>query len=78
MKEETRTDDENDDGDASAPALELSDLERNLARIRVMLEQKYSNDRDSCFSYVCPNGFKLRLTPFMMREWSLAIVSVLA
>lgn len=71
------SDNENDlEDDTSAPTAELSELERNLARIRVLLEQKYSNNQDNCFSYVCANGYKLRLTPFMMREWALAIVRV--
>lgn len=78
LQEENGSENENEnDGDMLAPTGELSELERNLARIRVLLEQKYVNDRENCYSYVCANGYKLRLTPFMMREWAMAIVRLL-
>ena len=63
-----------ENAEPAAPASELSDLDRNLARIRVMLEKKYASEKDGGFSFVCADGAKLRLTPFMMREWCIAIV----
>jgi hypothetical protein len=63
-----------DNTQPAAPTSELSDLDRNLTRIRLMLEKKYASEKDSGFTYVCADGSKLRLTPFMMHEWCIAIV----
>jgi hypothetical protein len=54
---------------------ELSPLDRELARNRQMLEQKYGNDGDNSFSYVDPvTGQTIQLTPFMLKEWARAMV----
>lgn len=63
-----------DNAQPAAPTVELSDLDRNLARIRLTLEKKYASEKDGGFAYVCADGAKLRLTPFMLREWCIAIV----
>ena len=54
---------------------EISDLDRELARLRVLLEKKYGSDDDSGFTYICDDNYKLSLTPLMMREWAMAMVS---
>jgi hypothetical protein len=58
----------------AAPTLELSDLDRNLARIRLMLEKKHTDEKEGRFAYVCADGNKLCLTPFMLCKWCIAIV----
>jgi hypothetical protein len=78
LQEENRSENEyKNDGDMLAPTGELLELECNLTRIWVLLEQKYVNDCENCYSYVCTNGYKLWLTPFMMQEWALAILSLI-
>jgi hypothetical protein len=65
------------DGDKSesGPTADLSELDHNIARIRLKLEKRYGNRNDKSYTYEASDGIKIRLTPFMMREWSLAIVS---
>lgn len=65
------------DGEANASTslTDLSELDRNLARIRVLLESQYANAKEGSCTYVCADGAKLRLTPFMIHKWCIAIVS---
>ncbi|THU81207.1 hypothetical protein K435DRAFT_873584 [Dendrothele bispora CBS 962.96] len=50
---------------------ELSNLERELARIRGLLEEKYRSDHDNTFAYPDPvSGELWPLTLFMMKEWA--------
>lgn len=51
-----------------------SDLDRQLARFRVLLEKKWGNDHDNTFTYIYPDGTTLRLTPHMIKEWARALV----
>ena len=46
-----------------------------MARLRGLLEKKYANDHDSGYTYIDPVTSDLvPLTPFMMTEWSRAMV----
>ncbi|KAJ7692826.1 hypothetical protein B0H16DRAFT_1398800 [Mycena metata] len=48
----------------------LSELERELARLRGILEKKYQNDHDAGFTYIDPDtGEAHPLTPQMMKVW---------
>jgi len=49
-------------------------LERELGRIRGVLETKYANPTDGGYTYVTNEGEKVPLTPGMMSEWARAIV----
>ncbi|KAJ7729561.1 hypothetical protein B0H16DRAFT_1330360, partial [Mycena metata] len=52
----------------------LSNLDRELARLRGKLEQKYQNDHDVGFTYIDPDsGTSVPLTPQMIKEWCCAI-----
>ncbi|KAJ7686295.1 hypothetical protein B0H17DRAFT_1204353 [Mycena rosella] len=52
----------------------LSDLERELARLRMKLEKEYQNDHDAGYTYIDPNtGEACPLTPQMMKEWCRAM-----
>ena len=73
-RDNTSDTEQTENADPVAPASDLSDLDRNLVRIRILLEKQYANEKDGGFIYVCADGTKLRLTPFMMREWCIAIV----
>ena len=55
---------------------ELTPLDQNLAQLRKKLEQKYGNDNDETFTFICSDGFKLPLTPQRMLEWAIAIVCI--
>ncbi|THU99294.1 hypothetical protein K435DRAFT_855855 [Dendrothele bispora CBS 962.96] len=58
---------EDDDQDDS----ELSQIDRQLARFRGLLEAKYGSDQDNTYAYPDPvTGNMVPLTPFMMKEWS--------
>ncbi|KAF8799455.1 hypothetical protein BYT27DRAFT_7223729 [Phlegmacium glaucopus] len=48
-------------------------VERELGRIRMLLEKKYANDSDSGYTYTAGDGEKVPLTPAMMSEWVRAI-----
>jgi len=56
---------------------DLTDLDRDLARIRGLLEQKWANDEDAGFSFIYTDGTRLPLTPHMLFQWALAIVSLI-
>ena len=46
-----------------------------LARLRGLLEKKYSNDHDAGYTYIDPvTSDSVPLTPFMMKEWARAMV----
>ncbi|KAJ7787718.1 hypothetical protein B0H14DRAFT_3579312 [Mycena olivaceomarginata] len=48
----------------------LSDVERELARLRRKLEKKYQNDHDAGYTYVDPDTAEsFLLTPQLMKEW---------
>ena len=54
-----------------ATALDLS-----LARFRSMLEKKYGSDnKPGHYVYICADNTELPLTPFMMHQWAIALVS---
>ncbi|KAG6819389.1 hypothetical protein H0H93_012295, partial [Arthromyces matolae] len=48
-------------------------LEQELGRLRGLLEDKYQNPNDAGYTYICDNGDRLPLTPFMMKEWARAL-----
>ncbi|KAJ7879256.1 hypothetical protein B0H14DRAFT_2566855 [Mycena olivaceomarginata] len=48
----------------------LSDLEKELARLRGKLEKKYQNDHDAGYTYIdSETGESYLLTPQMIKEW---------
>ncbi len=50
-------------------------MDSQLAHLRGLLEKKYANDHDSGYTYIDPVTSDLvPLTPFMMTEWSRAMV----
>lgn len=52
----------------------VTDLEKQLAHFRILLEKKWGNDHDNSFTYIYPDGTPLPLTPHMIKEWARAIV----
>ena len=52
-----------------------TEYNRQLARIRRLIENKYGNQNDQTLVYSFPDGYKLRLTPVMVKEWARHIVS---
>ena len=58
----------------------LSKVDLELARCRQLLEVEYENDHDAGYTYIdkTPGGTgnSFTLTPFMMKEWSRAIVHI--
>jgi hypothetical protein len=61
---------DNDDEDAELYNTDgLSDLDRELARLRGKLEKKYQNDHNAGYTYIDPRtGASYALTPQMMKE----------
>jgi hypothetical protein len=59
----------------------LSKLDLELARCRRLLEVEHRNDHDAGYTYIDKTpggkGDSFPLTPFMMKEWSRAIVRIL-
>ena len=53
---------------------QLSDMETTLARIQIKLVKKYQRDDNEGISYRYNDGSLLKLTPFLIKEWSHAIV----
>ncbi|KAJ7886942.1 hypothetical protein B0H13DRAFT_2342680 [Mycena leptocephala] len=52
----------------------LSDVERELARLRRKLEKEYQNDHDAGYTYIDPDtGESYLLTPQLMKEWCRAM-----
>ena len=49
-------------------------MERELGRLRGLLEKKYANPADSGYTYITNDGEKVALTPSMMSEWARAVV----
>jgi len=49
-------------------------MERELGRLRGLLEKKYANPTDSGYTYITNDGEKIALTPSMMSEWARAAV----
>jgi hypothetical protein len=85
------SDDESDDGDPSdvsalfvLTVMELilaqnsnglTKIDLELARLRGLLEKKYSNDHDAGYTYIdSVTSDSVPLTPFMMKEWARAMV----
>ncbi|KAJ7098942.1 hypothetical protein C8R44DRAFT_642692 [Mycena epipterygia] len=66
---------DNEDEDAGLyDANGLSDLERELARLRGKIEKKYQNDHNAGYTYIDPKtGTSHPLTPQMMKEWCRAM-----
>lgn len=55
----------------------LTKIDSELARLRCLLEKKYSNDYDAGYTYIDPvTSDSVPLTPFMMKEWARAMVSL--
>jgi hypothetical protein len=53
----------------------LTKVDSELARLRGLLEKKYSNDHDAGYTYINPISLdSIPLTPFMMKEWARAMV----
>ncbi|THU92033.1 hypothetical protein K435DRAFT_800797 [Dendrothele bispora CBS 962.96] len=53
---------------------ELSHMDRELARFRGLLENKYKSDSDNTYAYPDPvTGDPVLLTLFMMKEWARAM-----
>ena len=56
----------------------LTKVDSELARLRGLLEKKYSNDRDAGYTYIDPVTLESHaLSPFMLKEWSCTMVSCL-
>lgn len=54
----------------------LTKTDSELARLRGLLEKKYSNDYDAGYTYIDPvTSDSIPLTPFMMKEWARAMVT---
>jgi len=54
----------------------VTDLEKQLAHFRMLLEKKWGNDHDNSCTYVYSDGTSLPLTPHMIKEWARAIVQL--
>ena len=55
----------------------LSKIDHELARFRGLLEKRYANDHDAGYTYIDPvTGDSTPLTPYMMKEWARAMVSI--
>jgi hypothetical protein len=54
----------------------VTDLEKQLAHFRMLLEKKWGNDHDNSCTYIYPDGTPLPLTPHMIKEWARAIVQL--
>lgn len=53
----------------------LTRIDSELARLRGLLEKKYSNDYDAGYTYIDQvTSDPIPLTPFMMKEWARAMV----
>jgi hypothetical protein len=52
----------------------LTDLEKQLAHFRMLIEKKWGNDNNNSCTYIYPDGTSLSLTPHMIKEWARAIV----
>jgi hypothetical protein len=54
-------------------------FEASIAKRRRKLEKKYGigHDGSGPYIYTFSDGFKLPLTPLMLREWAIALVSLL-
>ncbi|KAJ6586487.1 hypothetical protein DFH09DRAFT_1075410 [Mycena vulgaris] len=69
---------DNEDGDGEEAGLYngdgLTDLERELARLRGKLEKHWQNDHDAGYTYIDPRmGESYPLTPQLMKEWCRAM-----
>ena len=56
----------------------LTELEKSIAKRRCKLEKKYATRPGGTapYIYTYQDGARLTLTPFMLREWAIALVSV--
>ena len=53
----------------------LTKIDSELARLRGLLEKKYTNDHDAGYTYIdSVTSDVVPLTPFMMKEWACAMV----
>lgn len=53
----------------------LTKIDSELARLRGLLEKKYSNDFDAGYTYIDPvTSDSIPLTPFIMKEWARTMV----
>ncbi|KAG6913277.1 hypothetical protein DXG01_008213 [Tephrocybe rancida] len=66
---ESGSDDSGNGKDADEPL----QLERELGRLRGLLEDKYRNPHDAGYTYRTDDGDLLPLTPGMMKEWTRAL-----
>jgi hypothetical protein len=64
-----------EDEDEILQANGITELEKQLAHFRVLLEKKWGNELDNSCTYIYPDGTLLPLTPHMIKEWARAIVS---
>jgi len=56
----------------------ITELESQLARFRILLEKKWGHDHDNSVAYYpLDASYSLPLTPYMLKEWARALVSIL-
>jgi hypothetical protein len=48
----------------------LTDLEKQLAHFRMLIEKKWGNDNNNSCTYIYPDGTSLSLTPHVMNPGS--------
>ncbi|KAI0690475.1 hypothetical protein BC835DRAFT_1510192 [Cytidiella melzeri] len=66
--------DKADESDNERPNMgDMDALESALAEYCVLLEKKYSNERDGGFTFTYNSGYQLKLSPIMLKEWSIAL-----
>ncbi|KAI0689260.1 hypothetical protein BC835DRAFT_1522117 [Cytidiella melzeri] len=66
--------DKADESDNERPNMgDMYALKSALAGYRVLLEKKYSNERDGGFTFTYNSGYQLKLSPIMLKEWSIAL-----
>ncbi|KAF8173099.1 hypothetical protein BJ912DRAFT_1065367 [Pholiota molesta] len=82
VKKAFKRKDDNTDSEKDKSGTEDSDsndtkghIERELSRIRGILEKKYANPTDSGYTYIHDDGERLPLTPAMLLQWARAIYS---
>ena len=79
LKRRTGASEDEDEGQADHYGVNdvngLTELERELARFRHLLEKKYANEHDAGYTFLANDDVTLPLTPLMMKEWSRACVS---
>ncbi|KAI0693751.1 hypothetical protein BC835DRAFT_1520490 [Cytidiella melzeri] len=66
--------DKADESDNEQPNMgDMDALKSALAKYRILLEKKYSNERDGGFMFTYNSGYQLKLSPIMLKQWSIAL-----